>query len=349
MTATSTDPTSAAPAASPSHQATWFVAAHSSELRDAPLGRTVNGVPLVLFRDAAGAAAVLEDRCPHKNVALSLGRVVEGSLQCRYHGWRFAAGGALLDVPCHSPDERLPRCTVPAYGVVEQDDWIWVRLAPGGADGPPRYERTRGYRWFELRNVVEAPVDLVLENGLDCSHTGFAHEGLFRSAPTQYVTARIEETPTGVRVETVEQDAGAVHDVRRVLGGHRAIRHIDEVILPHTLKVDYWIGDRAHIVTILVCTPETENRTRLYTRMGVRYGHLTALVGRYVEHVTRKVVPQDLEILESQAARIAQFGGRAFRHVVADQPTVWLQRARRRLDAGGEQALRPPRDITYRL
>jgi phenylpropionate dioxygenase-like ring-hydroxylating dioxygenase large terminal subunit len=349
MTATSITPTSAAPAASPSLLTTWFVAAHRDELRDAPLGRTVNGAPLVLFRDAAGTPAALEDRCPHKNVALSLGRVVGGSLQCRYHGWRFGADGALLEVPCHSPDERMPRCVAPAVRVVEQDDWIWVRLSPGGADAPPRYDRTPGYRWFELRNVVAAPVDLVLENGLDCSHTGFAHEGLFRSAPTQYATAHIEETPTGVRVETLEQDPGAVHDARRVLGGRRTIRHVDEVILPHTLKVDYWIGDRAHIVTILVCTPEADGRTRLYTRMGVRYGRLTALVGRYVEHITRKVVPQDLEILESQAARIAQFGGRAFRHVVADQPTVWLQRARRRLDAGGGGALRPPRDIVYKL
>src|SRR5207249_6545831 len=55
------------------------------------------------------------------------------------------------------------------------------------------------------------------------------------------------------------------------------MRHIDEVILPHTLRVDYWIGDHAHVVTILVATPEDDYRTRVYTRMGVRYGWLTPL------------------------------------------------------------------------
>jgi phenylpropionate dioxygenase-like ring-hydroxylating dioxygenase large terminal subunit len=329
---------------------TWLVAAHRTELGATPLARTLNGVPVVLYRDSRGRAVALEDRCPHKNVALSLGRVVGDTLQCRYHGWRFAPNGTLVDVPCHSPNERLPRCGVPAPAVAEQDDWIWVRLRPGSAAvGPPRYALTPGYRWFELHNVVAAPLDLILENGLDCSHTGFAHEGLFRSAPTQYVTADIADTATGVRVETIEGEAEGARDIRRTLGRGRAIRHVDEVILPHTLRVDYWIGGRAHVVTILVCTPETADRTRLFTRMGVRYGWATPFVGLYVEWITRKVVRQDLEILESQAARIAEFGGRAFRHVVADQPAVWMQRARRRLEAGEAVTALRGRQVVYKL
>jgi phenylpropionate dioxygenase-like ring-hydroxylating dioxygenase large terminal subunit len=336
----------------PVRSASWLLVAAGSEVGAAPVARTVDGLPLVLFRDSGGHVVALEDRCPHKNVALSLGRVVGDTLQCRYHGWRFSTAGGLVDVPCHSPDERLPRCAVPAFPVVEQDGWIWLTLAPPGTPtgAPPRYERSPGYRWFELHNTVSAPVDLVLENGLDCSHTGFAHEGLFRSAPTQFVTAVIEETPTGVRVETLEGDTGGARDVRRTLGRGRAIRHVDEVILPHTLKVDYWIGDAAHVVTILVCTPEAGERTRLFTRMGVRYGRLlTPLVGRYVEWLTRRVVRQDLAILESQAERIRGFGGRTFRNVMADQPAAWMQRARRRYEAGERPALLRTRRVVYRL
>lgn len=334
------------------HQAAWFVAAASAEVTREPVARRVADQPLVLWRDEAGEAHAFEDRCPHKNVALSLGRVVGGTLQCRYHGWRFAADGAVAEVPCHSPDEKPPRCQVPAFPVIEQDGWIWVWPAAGAEPAPslpPRYPQDPAYHWFELRNVVRAPVDLVLENGLDCSHTGFAHEGLFRSAPTQYVTATLAETLTGVRVETIEQGPEEVSDIRRTLGQGQAIRHVDEVILPHTLKVDYWIGDRTHVVTVLVCTPQGDGLTRLYTRMGVRHGWLTPLAGRYVAWVTRKVVRQDLEILESQAERIAAFGGRSFRHVMADQPTVWMQRLRRRLEAGQVNQAGAIRRISYKL
>ena len=152
----------------------WFVAARSDELTlDGPLPRLVNGVPVVLYRDSTGRVAALEDRCPHKNVALSLGRVQGDLLQCRYHGWRFDRGGAVVDVPCHAPSEKLPACAVRAFAAVERDGWIWVTLGADGAPPePPSYPRDPAYGWFELQNMIHAPVDLILENGLDCSHTG---------------------------------------------------------------------------------------------------------------------------------------------------------------------------------
>src|SRR5207249_1335481 len=86
--------------------------------------------------------------------------------------------------------------------------------------------------------------------------------------------------------------------------------------------VDYWIGDHAHVVTILVATPEDDYRTRVYTRMGVRYGWLTPLVTRYVQWVTRKVVAQDIAILNSQAERIRRNSRRPYRRM----RSAWLLR-----------------------
>ncbi|MGH7538308.1 MAG: hypothetical protein ACREMF_06715, partial [Gemmatimonadales bacterium] len=256
------------------------------------------------------------------------------------------------DVPCRSPDEKPPRCAICTYAVVEQDSWIWINLAEPAAVAtvPPRYSKDPRYGWFELHNVMDAPVDLILENGMDCSHTGFAHKGLFRSEPTRYATARIEETPTGVRVETIEPEGEATRDVRSLLGLKRQVRHLDELILPHTLRVDYWIGDLAHIVTILVCTPEDDRHTRTYTRMGVYYRGITWLMTRLVHHVTRRVVAQDRAILENQADTIRRFGGRAFRAVVADQPATWIQRALgRHLEGRHPPETLRTREVVYKL
>ncbi len=325
---------------------TWFVAARSAALGRKPLARTILGQPLVLFRRADGSVAALEDRCPHKNVALSLGRVRNGTLECRYHGWRFDGRGGLVDVPCRSPEERPPRCRVPAWQVVERDGWIWVRHASEQSppSAPPVHDRDAGFFWFDLEYVVDAPADLILENGLDCSHTGFAHEGLFRSSPTQFVTTRIEETPGGVRATMDGERAGGGNDTRSRLGRGRDIRHVDEVVGPHTLLVTYTIG-RHQLVTILVCTPETPQRTRVFNRNGVHYGLWTPLVGRYVRAVARKVVRQDVAILNSQGARIREFGRREFRHVVADQPAVWMQRVL----SGKGRGCGTSRDITYKI
>src|SRR5437867_11691884 len=130
----------------------WFLAARSNQVgARRPLARTLLGRPVVLFRDTQGRVVAMEDRCPHKNVALSVGRVHGDTIQCRYHGWTFDATGVCRSVPCHAPMERLPRCLVRTYPAIERADWIWVR--PGDpcrcvAD-PPRYPKTPGYGWFE--------------------------------------------------------------------------------------------------------------------------------------------------------------------------------------------------------
>ena len=74
----------------------WFIACRSSQLRRRPLARTVLGRPLVLFRPGPGQAAALVDRCPHRNVPLSHGRVAGGRLACPYHGWEFDRQGICL-------------------------------------------------------------------------------------------------------------------------------------------------------------------------------------------------------------------------------------------------------------
>jgi hypothetical protein len=53
----------------------WYVACRSGELGKKPIARQILGTPLTLFRDSTGAPRALLDRCPHRNVPLSLGRV----------------------------------------------------------------------------------------------------------------------------------------------------------------------------------------------------------------------------------------------------------------------------------
>src|SRR5215207_11581694 len=79
----------------------FYVACLSEELGlgDRPLARVIAGVPVVLFR-SQGRAAALVDRCPHRNVPLSLGRVLaDGRLECAYHGWQFDCQGVCRKVP----------------------------------------------------------------------------------------------------------------------------------------------------------------------------------------------------------------------------------------------------------
>lgn len=311
----------------------WFVAARSDQLRGRPLRRILLGRPIALFRDSRGRACALEDRCPHKQVALSLGRVVGDAIECPYHGLCFGGDGRCSAQPARAPGEPMFAKRVPSLRVVEQDDWIWVYAGSDASPPPaPRYDKTSGYGWFELHNVIAAPMDLILDNGLDCSHTGVVHPGLFRSYPSQLVTSRIERTTTGIAVETLGERASGRLDSTAIAGSGRAIAHVDAFIRPHTVKVDYRIG-RTHFVTILVCTPETATRTRVYTRQGVFMPPVTTLATLVSAVVTRRVVAQDKRILENQAEQMALFAEPSRPTMNADAPTRWLRRAMRTRDA----------------
>ena len=71
----------------------WYHAAWFNEVEDKPFSRTLLNEAVVLFRDTDGVAHALEDRCCHRATPLRLGDVVEGGLQCGYHGMVFAGDG----------------------------------------------------------------------------------------------------------------------------------------------------------------------------------------------------------------------------------------------------------------
>ena len=102
----------------------WYIAAWSDEVVERPLGRRILGEPVVLFRDSAGAIAVLQDRCCHRGAPLSLGDVVPRGIQCGYHGLVFDSAGQCVLVP---GDHKVPPgARVRAYPAVEQDAFVWV-------------------------------------------------------------------------------------------------------------------------------------------------------------------------------------------------------------------------------
>ena len=71
----------------------WYVAAISDEIAHEPLARTLLNEAVVLYRTDDGAVRALEDRCCHRHLPLSLGKVIGDRLQCGYHGLEYDAAG----------------------------------------------------------------------------------------------------------------------------------------------------------------------------------------------------------------------------------------------------------------
>jgi phenylpropionate dioxygenase-like ring-hydroxylating dioxygenase large terminal subunit len=326
----------------------WYLAAWSAELRTGPLATRVLGHPLVLFRDRDGRASALEDRCPHKNAELSLGRVQGGLLRCPYHGWSFDGTGACVVVPSAGAGEALPSRGARRFATHEADGSIWVHLADGAGVAAPSWPAGQGAS-FQLATQVRAPLVRVLENFVDCSHTGFVHAGLFRGEPHRVVRAEVEETPSGVRIQTFgESDPGSLLS-RLLVPGGQAIEHVDLFLAPHTVQVVYRFGAR-EIVTVSVCTPQEAAATRIFTRVWVHTPPLSAAMALPLKALTWRILRQDKRVLESQARVLERFGGARFQSVTSDRPTDWVARSLARYQREAEPPEGPRRcEIVYRL
>lgn len=104
-----------------------------------PVGAGGRAFVVVRLRPG-GAVSAFPSRCPHRLVPLAAASVVEGRLQCPYHGWRYDDEGRCVDVPSLGPDGTPPPradLTLP-WAVEERHGWIWLAPDRTTTAHPPR-------------------------------------------------------------------------------------------------------------------------------------------------------------------------------------------------------------------
>ncbi len=109
----------------------WYPIVQSHELpAESPVGITCLGEDLVLYRDSKGGPRVLFDRCPHRYVKLSVGRVFGDELQCSFHGLRFDGAGTCTLIPWEQPmNPAIQRkLSVRSYKAAEVGGVVWAYL-----------------------------------------------------------------------------------------------------------------------------------------------------------------------------------------------------------------------------
>ena len=76
----------------------WYAAGFPDEFGRSLVGRTFLREPVVLFRTEMGELVALEDRCSHRRLPLSAGRLKGDTVECAYHGLVYDCSGACIKV-----------------------------------------------------------------------------------------------------------------------------------------------------------------------------------------------------------------------------------------------------------
>jgi phenylpropionate dioxygenase-like ring-hydroxylating dioxygenase large terminal subunit len=301
----------------------WYVASTSKELKKKPRATRVLGIPMVLYRGKSGSVSAFLDRCPHRNVPLSLGSVQGDELQCSYHGWRFAGDGRCVKVPGHLDDAPNKGKRATSFPCREQDGliWVWTDLEGDPTSEPYTLDLVgkRGYTTVRHVMDMEGSVHATIENALDVPHTAFLHAGLFRgTGPKNRIEAIVRRRGNSVEAEFLGEPTpkGLMGRILAPRGGTMA--HFDRFILPSIAQVEYRLGDRSHVVATSFCTPITDFHTRLYGVANVRLPLPGWLVALFAKPVAMKVLKQDATILRAQSKTIEAFGGEQFESTEID-------------------------------
>jgi len=157
----------------------WYVVATSTEVKNQPLAVTIWNQNIVLFRDSSGTTHALEDRCPHRQVKLSHGKIVDNYLECAYHGWQFNTQGECVTVPYLEDHQKVPKnCKIREYPTKELDGFIW--LFPG--ENATEIKPLGVSEWDHLNYIATVSVihcqvhfSFLIENLMDMYH-GHLHQ-----------------------------------------------------------------------------------------------------------------------------------------------------------------------------
>ena len=187
----------------------WLSLARDVDVGGRPMAVTAHGVPLVLWRPAAGAEPMaFPDRCPHREAPLTLGCMKDGRLQCAYHGWQFGSGGALVNVPSALPGVPVPPTgNLKPYHAKERYGLVWVCIDTPEADIPCISHDARA-EFRRINNPVErwsASPTRLTDNFMDYTHFPYVHTGTFGTSldPTvpRYEIEPLEDGWTGYQYE----------------------------------------------------------------------------------------------------------------------------------------------------
>ena len=329
----------------------WYAASWSKDLTGKPLARTFLGDKVVLYRGADGRPAALEDRCCHRAAPLSAGEVVGSTLRCAYHGLRFDAGGACVEVP--GQNEIPAGARVRSYPVVERWNVVWIWMGDAAKADPARIE---DLPWLDSPQWTATPgtlhlkanYQLLIDNLLDLTHVAYIHKNTIAGDPREATTpTRTERVENGVKVGRWMIDFKApplFAKAGRFTTNVDRWQHVTWKA-PATVYLDVGCantgtgapqGDRSQGISIWsthLVTPETEASTHYMFCFARNFQLGDEAMSKLLYDGSKLTFMEDVEILELQQNNVAGGSIDGLVDITADAAQLQARRMMRQLAA----------------
>ena len=326
----------------------WYVVAPSSEITRVPLGRTLLGTSIVVFRKQDGSVAALQNRCCHRSFPLSHGRLDGDTIVCGYHGLRYDATGKCIEIPMQKSVPAAMR--VRAYTAVERPPFVWLWMGsqpPPAGEAPPHPDwlgdPAWGMRWGYLH--VKGSYVQMHENLLDLSHLSFLHANTFGTP--EYARAPVEMNCEGDNIEVwrhVECELPPIYSKPLGWTGQRAMRssgskyvapglHVNTGNFRNLDRPEVPENERPKIRVAQILTPETAQTTHYWTAQARSFAIGDEAMGEFMINAQLKAFAEDVFALEqiTLMQQLASDEGYEEFSIPTDRAGVLMRRRLKRL------------------
>jgi phenylpropionate dioxygenase-like ring-hydroxylating dioxygenase large terminal subunit len=134
------------------------------------------GRSYALFRGTDGKLAVVENRCAHRQLRLSVGSVEGCNLVCAYHGWSYDGDGRVVGVGHELFGHGMPKVKIGHRAVATRYGLIWVFFGDPSDAGSrsipniPELEGKDAWSCVPLDFVWKAHHSMIIDNVSDFTH-----------------------------------------------------------------------------------------------------------------------------------------------------------------------------------
>jgi phenylpropionate dioxygenase-like ring-hydroxylating dioxygenase large terminal subunit len=321
----------------------WYAALPLAKLDEGPKPFRILGQDIVLFLDAAGEPAALEDRCCHRTAKLSKGWIRNGHIVCGYHGWEYDRSGKLVNIPQFPFEQAVPDAQAKSFHARARYGYVWVCLGEPIDDIPDlAYEDDLTFRRIhQFDELWRCSALRMMENSFDNAHFAFVHKGTFgdidQPKPEKY---ELTETHYGFVAETVVPVRNPPQ-AARITGTsepwtRRKMRNAWFMPFCRTMDMEY-PSDLRHVI-FNSATPVDDGSIQL---IQILYRNDREEDCSTAELIAwdKAIIEEDRDILEStDPDAIVDMGRKLEMHMPSDRPgTVMRKRLNALIEAHGER------------
>ncbi|BAY83242.1 pheophorbide a oxygenase [Calothrix parasitica NIES-267] len=297
----------------------WYPIHYINDLDKSKLTRfTILNKDVVIWWDKKTSAfKVFEDKCPHRLVPLSEGRIAEdGLLECPYHGWAFSGNGNCERIP-QQPEgikaETSQRACVKSFPTSVKQGLLFI--FPGNPENAEKIEvpiieaiEENPDEWVVLNTFRDLPYDALtlLENVIDSSHIPFTH----------HATVGNRDSVSPVELELVESGKNGFTGIwqdgprKGTLG-----KQDTSFIAPGFVCHDLTAKQLGRTLTVVYATPIRKGECRLFARFPFKFASklpafFIKLTPRWYSHISNNRILEDDQIfLHYQERFLEESGG----------------------------------------